>query len=264
MSIETRKGIQFSREGISMPEWWFRIFVGLNIVIVAVLAWLMIAFPTYGVYMLKSFAWLAAFLAGRFVATKVWHAFRARKERPDVDGADRVEPDRVGAVQVLDPRVELEPRGASEAVRRNGMGVPVYTPAAESSYDRGGLIGGPVTVLNDTGRPIRIYTREQLVTFRRLIRAARIASAPTKDDPYFRRQTPQFKEARRILGPRSRLVLAISVRQINGRYLKADQLVIDESGFPVRDGAGGVKTKSVRIRIPRDSWLRKDFKHPKR
>ena len=177
---------------------------------------------------------------------------------PDADRPDRVEPDRMGTVQVLDPRV------AVAIVSRNAMGIPVYTPVAESSYDSGGLIGGSVTVPNDTGRPIRIYSQEQLVRFRRLLRAARIASAPTKDDPYFRRGTLHFREAVRILGPRARVILASSVRQINGRYLKADQFVIDESGFPVRDAADGVKTKSVRIPIPRDSWLRKDFKHPKR
>ena len=177
-----------------------------------------------------------------------------------VSGADRpirVEPDRVGAGQVLDPRLALA------AARRNAMGIPVYTPAAESSYDHGGLIGGPVTVLNDTGRPIRLYTREQLVTFRRSLRAARHASAPTKDDPYFYWGTPHYRETVRILGKRAWQIRDGSVRQINGRYLKADQFVADGPGRFNWGGVDGTKTESVRIRIPRDSWLRTDFKHTK-
>lgn len=159
------------------------------------------------------------------------------------DGADRVEPDRVGTVQVLDPRMEIattasalfEQRIARGAARRNGMGVPVVSSPTRRSATA-------------------VSARE---------REARRLCAPTKADPYIERHTPQWHEVKRILGPRVRLIRIGSVRQINGRWLKADQFVIDESGWPARDGADGIKTQSVRIRIPRDSWLRKDFKHLK-
>ncbi|MGR6523848.1 hypothetical protein ACU5JM_19615 [Rhodococcus erythropolis] len=161
----------------------------------------------------------------------------------DADRPDRIKPDRVGAVQVLDPRLAI--------------GGPAFA--------NGGLIGGPQLIVNDTGRPITIHKppargRIALSDYQREVRKL---LAPNKDDPYFRRGTPHAAEAVRILGARARLIRTESVRQINGRYLKADEFVIDESGLPVRDEADGLKTKSVRIRIPRDSWLCKDFKHTK-
>lgn len=162
----------------------------------------------------------------------------------DADGPDRVESDRVGADQVLDPWMEV----------------------VGTAFANGGLIGGPQLVVNDTGRPIvihkpRVHGRTALNDYQRLTRKL---LAPTKDDPYFRRGTPHAAEVLRILGPSTRLIRNGSVRQINGRYLKADQFLVDESGCPVLDSDGGVKTASVRIRIPRDSWLRKDFTHSRR
>lgn len=163
----------------------------------------------------------------------------------DADGPDRVESDRVGAVQVLDPRLEVV------TARRNGMGVPVH------SYDNGGLIGRARPVLNDTGRPIRIFSPAQCRRLREVL-------VPTKDDPFFLIGSPHYAEAIRILGARGRWIRRESIRQINGRYLKADQYVRDADGWLVITNDHEPLTESVRIRIPRDSWLRKDFTHSKR
>ncbi|MFI8664244.1 hypothetical protein ACIGKR_29905 [Rhodococcus qingshengii] len=171
------------------------------------------------------------------------NTYRHRGEPDDVR-PDRHEPNHVGTVQILDPRMEIattasalfEQRIARGTARRNAMGIPVVSSPTK-----------------------RIATA---VSARE--REARRLCAPTKADPYIDRHTPQWHEVKRILGPRARLIRSGSVRQINGRWLKADQFVIDEFGWPVRDGADGLKIQSVRIRIPRDSWLRKDFKHPKR
>lgn len=177
----------------------------------------------------------------------------------DADRPDRSEPDRVGAVQVLDPRV------AVAAASRNAMGIPACTPAAEPVYDNGGLLGGPRLIVNNTGRPIRSYSPEQIEAMRLAELKARKMLAPSKDDPFFLRGSPHYREATRILGGRARLIRNESIRQINGRYLKADQLVTGGNGLPVLSADRlSLKTESVRIRIPRESWLRKDFKHPTR
>lgn len=242
--------------GVEIRKGWFCVFVGINIMIVVAMCWAMIAVPGFALAVLKVLMFLAAWFAGRFVAEKLWRAVCPRKESSDGVQPDRVEPDRVGAVQVLDPGLEIA------TARRNGMGVPVHSPAAELPFGNGGMMGGPVPIRNNSEVAIRIRSQiEDNVVFRRMTLALREILGPTEDDPYFRRGTPHYREALRILGARARLIRNESVRQINGRYLKADQFLIDESGFPVRDDDEGIKTRSVRIRIPRDSWLRKDFKH---
>lgn len=71
-----------------------------------------------------------------------------------------------------------------------------------------------------------------------------------------RRGTHEYDEVTRILGARARWVLDEGARQINQRWLKADCLVPDEHGqYTVVDGE--LLVKSRRIRIPKDSFLRK-------
>lgn len=231
--------------GVEIRKGWFRLAVGINIMIVVAMCWAMIAVSGFALGLLKVLMFLAAWFAGRFVAEKLWHAVRPRKESSDGVQPDRVEPDRVGAVQVLDPGLEIA------TTRRNGMGIPVH------SYDNGGLIGGARPVVNDTGRPIRIFSPAQFTRLREIL-------APTKDYPYFLVGSPHYAEAVRILGARSRWIRQGSVRQINGRYLKADQFVRDADGSLVVTNDHELLTESVRIRIPRDSWLRKNFTHSKR
>lgn len=231
--------------GVEIRKGWFCVFVGVNITIVVALIWAMIAVPGYALTLLKVLALIAAFYAGRFTAEKLWHAACPRKESSDGVRSDRVELDRVGAVQVLGPGLEIA------TARRNDMGVPVH------SYDNGGLIGGARLVVNDTGRPIRIFSPAQRARLREVL-------SPTKDDPYFVIGSPHYVEAIRILGARGRWIRRESVRQINGRYLKADQYVRDADGWLVVINDHEVLTESVRVRIPRDSWLRKDFTHSKR
>lgn len=194
------------------------------------------------------------------VALSFWLSASTYRYRrvPVVDRPDRVEPDRMGTVQVLDPRV------AVAVASRNAMGIPVYTPAAESSYDRGGLIGGHVTALNDTGEVIRFRSPTFAAMLHEQLHAALLAKVPATTEPYFRWGSRHHNEAVRILGKRAWQIRDGSVRQINGRWLKADQFVTDGPERFNWGGINGTKTESVRIRIPRDSWLRRDFKHPKR
>lgn len=87
--------------------------------------------------------------------------------------------------------------------------------------------------------------------------------APTEADPYFRRGTPHYREACRVLGGRAGWIAEESVRQINGKWLKVDQFIKGDDGDYVSDpdDRSTLLTESVRIRIPRDSWLRRDFNH---
>jgi len=97
----------------------------------------------------------------------------------------------------------------------------------------------------------------------RLERWLRIVLAPTKADPYFRRGTPHYEEATRVLGASARWTLDESVRQISRRWLKVDRFVPDADGWPQLTAAndGTLVTESVRVRIPRDSWLARDYSH---
>ncbi|MFF1946922.1 hypothetical protein ACFVWF_32815 [Rhodococcus qingshengii] len=183
----------------------------------------------------------------------------------DADRPDRVEPDRVGVVQVLDPRLEIattaselfEHRIARATARRNGMGIPVCSPAVEAPFDNGGVIGERAVIVNNTGRPIHIFSRSQRTAMRKVL-------APSKDDPFFHRGTPHYNEATRVLGKLAGDVLTGSVRQINGRWLKVGIIQKDSAGMWLWDRATGATiTKTLRVRIPRDSWLCKDFKHAK-
>lgn len=81
-------------------------------------------------------------------------------------------------------------------------------------------------------------------------------------DPWVRRHTPHYDEVTRILGPtRSKRIADERVRQISRRWLKADQIIEDCNGELKLNAAGDdIMTESVRIRIPRDSWMRRDFK----
>ncbi|MGC0365020.1 hypothetical protein ABH922_003004 [Rhodococcus sp. 27YEA15] len=93
-------------------------------------------------------------------------------------------------------------------------------------------------------------------------RRMRITLAPTKADPYFRRGTPHYQEATRVLGTQGHRIADESVRQVNARWLKADRFVTDAVSEPVLTADGlSVATESVRIRIPRDSWLARDYSH---
>lgn len=81
------------------------------------------------------------------------------------------------------------------------------------------------------------------------------------DHGWITRGTPEYDEVVRILGPRARWVADERARQINQRWLKADCFIPNENGehtivFPA-DGEAYLPTKSRRIRIPRDSFLRK-------
>lgn len=87
----------------------------------------------------------------------------------------------------------------------------------------------------------------------------RALEQPTPSDPYFKRNTLRYDEVTRILGGRAARIADESVRQINGRYLKADQFVTDAHGEFVVGDDGTIVTESVRIRIPPDSWLRNGF-----
>ena len=70
--------------------------------------------------------------------------------------------------------------------------------------------------------------------------------------------TSEYDEVLRFLGPRAYWVADERVRQINQRWLKADCFVRDEHGQPMLNAAGdAVVTRSRRIRIPRDSFLRR-------
>lgn len=80
--------------------------------------------------------------------------------------------------------------------------------------------------------------------------------APTIDPDYITRGTPEYDEVSRILGPRCRWVADERVRQINGRWLKADCFVPDAAGQHTIVG-DEVLAKSRRIRIPKDSFLRR-------
>ncbi|MBW0294043.1 hypothetical protein ATN37_25620 [Rhodococcus sp. MH15] len=134
-------------------------------------------------------------------------------------------------------------------------------------YGDGGLISDNYSVVpipNNTGRPEYIVPkREGEKAARRLERMLRIVLAPTKADPYFRRGTPHYEEATRVLGASARWTLDESVRQISRRWLKVDRFVPDVDGWPQLTAAndGTLVTESVRIRIPRDSWLARGYSH---
>ncbi|WP_156665922.1 hypothetical protein [Rhodococcus qingshengii] len=108
-----------------------------------------------------------------------------------------------------------------------------------------------------------IPRREGEKAMRRLERMLRIALAPTKADPYFRRGTPHYEETTRVLGAGAGWTLDESVRQISRRWLKVDRFVPDADGWPQLTAAndGTLVTESVRVRIPRDSWLARDYSH---
>ncbi|MGC0364795.1 hypothetical protein ABH922_002779 [Rhodococcus sp. 27YEA15] len=133
-------------------------------------------------------------------------------------------------------------------VQRNAMGILVHAP----TYDNGSLIP----------KQTRNYLHAIHVA---RLREAQKRSTPNGDDPWIDPHTFAWLEAKRILGRRAQRIRADSIRQISGRYLKADQFILDADGKPKLTANGlDFATESVRIRIPRDSWLRKNFKHPKR
>lgn len=126
------------------------------------------------------------------------------------------------------------------------------------------LVDGQSLVVNNTGRPEYIVPkREGEKAARRLERMLRIVLAPTKADPYFRRGTPHYEEAARVLGTRAGWTVDESVRQISRRWLKVDRFVPDADGWPQLTVAsdGTLVTESVRIRIPRDSWIARGYSH---
>lgn len=108
-----------------------------------------------------------------------------------------------------------------------------------------------------------IPRREGEMAMHRLERILRIVLAPTKADPYFRRGTPHYEEATRVLGASAGWTLDESVRQISRRWLKVDRFVPDADGLPQLTAAndGTLVTESVRVRIPRDSWLARGYSH---
>ncbi|AUS33385.1 hypothetical protein C1M55_21345 [Rhodococcus qingshengii] len=108
-----------------------------------------------------------------------------------------------------------------------------------------------------------IPRREGEKVMHRLERILRIVLAPTKADPYFRRGTPHYEEATRVLGASAGWTLDESVRQISRRWLKVDRFVPDADGLPQLTAAndGTLVTESVRVRIPRDSWLARGYSH---
>jgi len=108
-----------------------------------------------------------------------------------------------------------------------------------------------------------IPRREGEKAMHRLERILRIVLAPTKADPYFRRGTPHYEEATRVLGASAGWTLDESVRQISRRWLKVDRFVPDADGLPQLTAAndGTLVTESVRVRIPRDSWLARGYSH---
>ena len=133
-----------------------------------------------------------------------------------------------------------------------------------TDFDNGGSIGGQVLAVNNTGWSIPVYSRAGFKqTLKWMRKWDRDLMAPTKADPYFRRGTTHYREATRILGGRARWIADESVRQINGKWLKVDQFIEGDDGDYVSDPNdwSTLLTESVRIRIPRDSWLRRDFKH---
>ncbi len=126
------------------------------------------------------------------------------------------------------------------------------------------VVDGQSPVVNNTGRPEYIVPkREGEKAARRLERMLRIVLATTKADPYFRRGTPHYEEATRVLGGSARWTLDESVRQISRRWLKVDRFVPDADGLPQLTAAndGTLVTESVRVRIPRDSWLARGYSH---
>ncbi|GAB6925877.1 hypothetical protein JCM9803A_63270 [Rhodococcus erythropolis] len=108
-----------------------------------------------------------------------------------------------------------------------------------------------------------ILRRDTVMALRRMERMLRILLAPTKADPYFRRGTPHYEEATRVLGASAGWTLDESVRQISRRWLKVDRFVPDADGWPQLTAAndGTLVTESVRVRIPRDSWLARGYSH---
>jgi len=78
------------------------------------------------------------------------------------------------------------------------------------------------------------------------------------DKGWITRGTPEYDEVVRFLGSRARWVKDERARQINQRWLKVDCFVRDGHGRPLLNAVGdAVVTKSRRIRIPRDSYLRR-------
>ncbi len=79
------------------------------------------------------------------------------------------------------------------------------------------------------------------------------------DPDWITRDTPEYDEVCRILGPRARWVADERARQINRRWLKADCFIPDANGDHtvvfLKNGEAHVPTRSRRIRIPRDSFL---------
>ncbi|MCW2089484.1 UNVERIFIED_ORG: hypothetical protein M2328_002764 [Rhodococcus erythropolis] len=143
----------------------------------------------------------------------------------------------------------------------------------DNQFARGGIVERAGVALNLGTRglgtrkvgtaEIKIVPSPASAKLRRMIKRVdivlRALEQPTQSDPYFKRSTLRYDEVTRILGGRATRIADESVRQINGRYLKADQFVTDAHGeFIVRDD-GTIATESVRIRIPRDSWLRNGF-----
>ncbi len=108
-----------------------------------------------------------------------------------------------------------------------------------------------------------IPRRDSIMALRRMERMLRILLAPTKADPYFRRGTPHYEEATRVLGASAGWTLDVSARQISKRWLKVDRFVLDADGEAQLTAAndGTLVTESVRIRIPRDSWLARGYSH---
>ncbi|MFC7450542.1 hypothetical protein [Rhodococcus daqingensis] len=79
----------------------------------------------------------------------------------------------------------------------------------------------------------------------------------TTDSRNIARGTAEYDEVTRILGRRCRWVADESVRQIDGRWLKATCFVPDANGDHALTASGDeLVTARKRIRIPRDSFMR--------